>query len=69
MGVTMDMTDIANKLIGDMASAQTGVRYACVECYLCHGTGLCSWTYHDQETQEPCIACNGKKTIVVERQA
>jgi DnaJ-class molecular chaperone len=60
------MADYANNLLHGMAVAQ---RYECVECYLCHGTGLCSWTYHDQETQEPCRACCGKKTIVVERES
>lgn len=45
----------------------TPPKYAHVTCALCRGFGLFCWTIGGHEIQEPCRGCNGKCTVVVER--
>lgn len=62
------MREYANDLLHEMAAAQIGKRYEHVTCYLCQGSGVFAYAVSGIEVQEPCRACNGKKTIVVERE-
>jgi hypothetical protein len=42
------------------------VRYEYRECFVCHGSGLSTWTFHGSEVTEACRCCNHGR-ITVER--
>jgi hypothetical protein len=48
------------------AVPQPSLLWAWAVCGLCNGTGLYCYTMNEQEVQEACRGCNGKKTIIVE---